>query len=387
MTMLEHRPSDVPARPDRPASGRRTRRRRRRLVVLVLVVLLFVPGISFERALTAPGGGSWQERTVEWVRDNGGAPVINWLENWYYSRHVPSTAAPDPASLPGAGATAVEPMGDAGPPAVAPLPVARSAPGEGSWAPGRTDPAGTPAIYTTFLRPDASHPSVVAGAAWMRADDTAAHLVAGTRQPGGSGWPGSARVPSSDVPALVATFNSGWKFKDITGGFYLDGRTGQPLQDGQASVVIDDTGRVTVGEWGRDVTMTSHVRAVRQNLSLVVDGGRAVTGLSTNADGRWGSSKNQFQYTWRSGVGTDARGNLVYVAGDGLTLETLADAMVHAGVQRGMELDIHPGMDSFASWAPHGSSATPTKLLPGMRRPADRYLSVDQRDFFYLTLR
>jgi len=29
----------------------------------------------------------------------------------------------------------------------------------------------------------------------------------------------------------------------------------------------------------------------------------------------------------------------------------------------------------------------PTKLLPNMNRPADRYLVPDQRDFFYLTLR
>jgi hypothetical protein len=221
----------------------------------------------------------------------------------------------------------------------------------------------------------------------MRTTDTALHLVAGTKQPGGTGWPDGARVPSADVPALVSTFNSGWKFKDITGGFYLDGRTGHALRDGQASVVIDDQGHVTVGQWGRDVAMSAHVVAVRQNLSLVVDGGRPVTGLSANANGRWGSPRNQFQYTWRSGLGTDAQGNLVYVAGDGLTLQTLGDAMVDAGIQRGMELDIHHGKASFSSWAPAGHSMTPTKLLPAMRGPADRYLSVDQRDFFYLTLR
>jgi hypothetical protein len=121
---------------------------------------------------------------------------------------------------------------------------------------------------------------------------------------------------------------------------------------------------------------------------MVVDGGQAVPGLATNPDGRWGSSKNQFQYTWRSGVGTDAHGNLVYVAGSGLTLTTLARAMVDAGIQRGMELDIHSNMASFSSWRPvPGGSVVPTKLLPGMQRPANRYLTVDQRDFFYLTLR
>jgi hypothetical protein len=52
------------------------------------------------------------------------------------------------------------------------------------------------------------------------------------------------------------------------------------------------------------------------------------------------------------------RRQLVYVGGGGRTLQTLAQAMTDAGVQRGMEL-----------------------------RAADRHLAPDQRDFFYLTLR
>jgi hypothetical protein len=176
---------------------------------------------------------------------------------------------------------------------------------------------------------------------------------------------------------------------DITGGFYLDGRTARPLRDGQASLVIDRKGQMTIGQWGRDVTMTSDVAAVRQNLALVVDGGKPVADLAGNADGRWGSAKNQFQYTWRSGAGLDAKGNLVYVAGNKMNLTTLAAAMVDAGIVRGMQLDIHTGMASFASWKPGiaGGPSMPTKLLPAMTRSADRYLIPDQRDFFYLTAR
>lgn len=358
-------------------------------MLLVLALLLAVPGLSYGRALSAPGGGSWQVRSVEWIRDNGGGAVVNAVENWYYAHHPPSASVPDPGSLPrvSAGGTATGASAESPPPipAVAGSP---ALPGEGVWVPGRADPSGAPAMYTTFERSDAAHPSVVVGVAWMRTSATSAHLVAGTQQPGGTGLPGDARVPAADVASLVATFNSGWKFTDIDGGFYVDGVTARPLRAGDASVVIDDHGHVTVGQWGRDVTMTSHVRSVRQNLALVVDAGRPVAGLTTNADGRWGSSRNQFQFTWRSGLGTDANGNLIYVAGNGLTLQSLADAMVGAGIRRGMELDIHSAMASFASWAPSASgSVTPTKLLPGMHRPADRYLAPDQRDFFYLRLR
>jgi hypothetical protein len=76
------------------------------------------------------------------------------------------------------------------------------------------------------------------------------------------------------------------------------------------------------------------------------------------------------------------------VAGANLTLQTLAAALADTGVVRGMELDIHSALVSFASWAPSDTGGVvPTKLLPEMNRPADRYLAADQRDFIYLTLR
>ncbi|UUK33960.1 MULTISPECIES: hypothetical protein [Rhodococcus] len=42
------------------------------------------------------------------------------------------------------------------------------------------------------------------------------------------------------MPSLVAAFNSGFKLKDIRGGFHWNGILVRPLVDGQASVVIDD---------------------------------------------------------------------------------------------------------------------------------------------------
>lgn len=380
----------------RAASTRGRRRRRRLVVVLVLALLVLVPGVSYARALTFPGSASWQMRSVEWVRDNGGSGLVNTIENWYYSRKAPSNGPPDQAALPAWSRSKVVTPSPArprarvdSPPVIGRVVRATALPGENTWHPGRLDAAGLPAIYTAFLRPDAAHTSVVAGAAWLRKGDSTAHLVAGTRQPGGTGWPGDARVSPSDVPSLIATFNSGWKLKDITGGFYLNGRSAGPLAAGQASVVIDNRGAISVGQWGRDVMMRPTTVAVRQNLHLIVDRGRPVDGLVTNRGTLWGSARNQLQYTWRSGIGTDKSGDTVYVAGAGLTLQTLANALSQAGVVRGMELDIHSGMASFASWTPDrgGTTATPVKLLPGMSRSADRYLAPDQRDFFYLTLR
>ncbi|WP_051809333.1 phosphodiester glycosidase family protein [Actinoplanes subtropicus] len=372
----------LPRRRKRRAPNPR-RRRLRRLIGIAVALILIWPAISYTQALTAPGSATWQMRTVDWIRLRHGGALINAIENWWYTRHKPAAGPPDAAALP-----RIEP-GPAkviGPDALPRLPGVAPLPGEATWAAGRTAASGLPLIYTGFLRPDPAHLSIVAGVAWMRSSGTITHLVAGTRQPGGPAWPGTASVPAGDVGRLVATFNSGWKMQDIAGGFYLDGQTTRRLVTGQASLVIDKHGGVTIGAWGTDVRMTAGVVAVRQNLALVVDRGRPVAGLSTNADGRWGSAHNQYQYTWRSGAGIDAHGNLIYVAGDKMNLATLAAAMADAGVVRGMQLDIHSGMASFASWQPlPGNAAAPTKLLPRMPRSAYRYLNPDQRDFFYVT--
>jgi len=372
-----------------PLPRSRTRRKtRRRAVAAIILLALLVPGVSLTRALTYPGSATLQMRAVEWIRDHGGDSLVDRVENWWYTLHSPTGSAPDPAALPVAGSVGGAAASFAPPAPLPPLAGHPSVAGEGLWVPGRLGQGGRPASYTSFVRPDAQHPSVVAGVGWIRAHDAVAHLVAGTVEPGGTGFSGGSRVAPSDVGSLVATFNSGWKMAGAAGGFYLDGRSVGALRDGKASFVIDDTGTATIGQWGRDMAMGPHVVAVRQNLALIVDNGQPAPGLSANSGQRWGSTKNQYQYTWRSAVGVDGAGDLLYVGGVNLTLRALATALTDAGVVRGMELDIHSAMVSFSSWAPNASGRVePTRLLPTMTRPADRYLDPDQRDFFYLTLR
>ncbi len=375
--------------PDAPT---RRRHLRLKIVALVLVLLMVVPGISYAKAVTAPGYASWPDRSVGWIRDNGGAPLVNAIENWWYTRNPPANTAPPLSSLPTRGQQIGSTKGPqtskaaaAAPVPVAPLAGAAPLPGEGVWSLDVTGKVGQPVLYTTFLRPDPGRASVVAGAAWFPAGSTSAHLVPGTAQP--AGWSGTAAIPAADMPSLVATFNSGWKFKDTGGGFYLDGREQPVLQDGFASAVIDAQGQVTVGQWGTDVSMRPGVVAVRQNLHLIVEAGSPVDGLESNGNGLWGSSKNQLQFTWRSGLGTDAAGDLIYVAGDNLTLQSLATAMSDAGIQRGMQLDIHNKKVNFATWShPASGPAAATNLLPDMTASPTRYVDADQRDFFYLTL-
>jgi hypothetical protein len=374
----------------RPSPGPRSPRRRVLAVgVAAAVAVLGVPTASYVAALTAPGSTDWQTTTVEWIRDHHGGAAVDAVENRWYSRHRPAAAAPAADSLP---ATTAAPTtaAPAAPPAAPPaLPVlAGQAPlaHEGEWT-ANPDGSPTPALYSAYFRPDAAYPDQIVGVAWMNQDLTRTHLFAGTAEPVPGTSASAAQVPQTMRSTLEAVFNSGWKMADSQGGFYAGGREVVPLRDGAASLVIDGDGRVAVGRWNRDVRLGPGVAAVRQNLHLVVDGGRPVDGLSDNATGAWGSAHNQFQYTWRSGLGTDAAGDLVYVAGDQLTLAGLAGAMAAAGVQRGMELDIHPKTVTFTIVSPSPTGLDTTKLLPAMVRPADRYLTPDHRDFLAVTRR
>ena len=369
---------------------RRRRTRRTAVVALTVAALIMtgVAGASYGRALANPGEASWSVRTVDWLRDHGFGGLINTVENWYYTRHPPANTPPPPSALP---AQAHRSRSRAAHFVPGPYPLhvvtGRAAlPGEGRWLPGRVGAQGIPLIYTAYLRPDPAHASVLAGVAWIRRSGTTAHLVAGTVQPGGGSWPGNASVPRHDVSRLVATFNSGWRMKDLTGGFAMGHQVTGTLSPGQATAAIDRNGQLTVGRWGRDVTSLDRVVAVRQNLELIIDGSRVVAGLDVNAQGRWGSAHNQLQYTARSGLGIDRGGNLIYVAGTGMNLSMLAATLHDAGAVRAMQLDIHRQMIHFASWQPtRHNGPVPTKLLPAMTHSADRYLLPDQRDFFYIT--
>lgn len=332
-----------------------------------------IVGVSFGRALTYPGQASVAVRTVDWVRDHGGGPVVDRVENWWYSRHRGTAAAPPVGAQVSGSPLPLKSLGAGG-----------SRDGEGAWEALPTGRGlGRPA-YATYLRPDPAHRDVLAGVARFDQRLVRTALIAGTREPTSDPAPGRGQVPGTIRDRLVATFNSGYKLVDAAGGYYADDRALRPLREGAASAVIDDTGRLSVGQWGRDARLGPHVTAVRQNLVLIVDGGRPVPGLEANRGNRWGSSGNQSQYTWRSGIGSDAEGNLYYVAGDQLTLVMLARALADTGALRGMELDIHPNMVHLFTYR-HDDGAvgpTPTKLLDSMRGPSNRYLVPDRRDFF-----
>ncbi|MFG1912022.1 phosphodiester glycosidase family protein [Kribbella sp. NPDC048928] len=362
---------------------------RKRWIALACCLLLVVPTVSYVRALLYPGNASFGVRTVEWVRDHGGGAIIDAVETWRYSRQQPpATGAPVDVTGP-----SKVPTPKVGHPPTAALPRVRLLPGvtplahEGVWSEARASRIGVPLVWTSWFRADPGHLPVSVAAALLPRKSYHLHLMPGTREPiVGMPSKDGYSVPAADRSALVATFNAGFKMKDSKGGWWTAGTSAVPLTDGRASLVILRDGSAQIGTWNQTVRMTKNVVAVRQNLDPVIVDGRVVDGLTVNANGRWGTVRSQFQYTWRSGVGIDANGNLIYVAGSKLTLATLAAAMHQAGIVQGMELDIHAAMVSFDIEQPGANGVVNGKrLLGSMNSPANRYLVDDQRDFFYVT--
>jgi hypothetical protein len=209
---------------------------------------------------------------------------------------------------------------------------------------------GRAAVYATVLRPPGS--SYEAGIAWMDPRLLRAQLYSGSESPGPGPWKLTAPISPAAARTLVAAFNGGFKFPASEGGYYAEGRLAHPLLTGGASLVIYRNGDATVGSWGEDVKMTPEVIAVRQNLTLLVEGGKPVAGLNPGDTWMWGATLGGVPAVWRSGLGVTRAGALVYVTGPSLEITQLADLLVRAGCVRAMTLDMNPDWTVFVAYKP-----------------------------------
>ncbi len=379
--------------------SREGRRRRRRLIFLTVVVLLSVPVWSFARAVMVSNGDPFSANATEWARSHGLGWLVDRTEHFWYSHHQPHAGGIPRGGIPIVGRVAPtvtrasSPRTTALPAPLCPRPIPPIATpalaNEGVWQPaGRSDGS----LCFAYLRTDTVHTAYLAGVAWMNMKDLRATLHNGTDQPGGGPWRAGAQISPADYPTVEAAFNSGFRLDSSRGGYFTEGRTVQPLVAGRASLAIYSDGHVAIGAWGTEIPPSPSIVSVRQNLDLLVDQGHAVAGLSSSSS-QWGATLGNKIFTWRSGVGIDAHGNLIYVAGQAFDVPSLAAVLQQAGCVRAMELDINPYWVTLMSFVPSapapGSTIalTPTKLLASMPRAADRYLHNGTRDFIELDLR
>ena len=341
---------------------------------LFIVVVLW----SVSTAVLAPGTDPLSARLAEWGRNHYLGFVVTALENAQYNVNKPKVGGSLDASskqLLAQEATHYAKM--------IPTLVTPAIPGEGDL---KTvfKVNGKPAIQVGYLRPDVDHTSYLAGIAIMQSSLLKFVQHPGFSEPGRVSELGAAdSLKGADLTGLAATFNSAFKIKDSLGGYYQNGVTIKPLVDHKATLVIHTDGHLSIGTWGDEETMDSTVVSARQNLSLLIDNGVVTPNLNQSVLKNWGFTVKNAHFVWRSGIGIDANGNVIYVAGNSLSVQSLANLLKTAGAVRAMELDINQAWISYM-WYPRtkaGVMEYPKKLV-AFTRPATRYLTSSSRDFF-----
>jgi hypothetical protein len=363
------------------------------------VLLAFFTWFSFSLggALLNPAlGSSVGSRFAEWGRAHGGASIVNWAENEWYSHHPPPIGGTVPAGEIRVPTSHAAVVGTTASHLSTPAPLRPFAtpalPGEGEWTAVGRRVDGVPAVYVTTLRPDTVHTSYVVGVAWMDTKLLSATLYSGSWIPGGGPWPDTAPVRPSAARHLVAAFNAGFLMSDANGGYYTDHKMVVPLRAGAASFVVYRNGTSNIIAWGSHDRVNPNIVSVRQNLDLLVNNSKPVPGLRANDTSNWGATVGNAVYVSRSGLGVTANGALVYVGGPGLDITDLANLLVRAGAVRAMELDINVDWVNFSYYSPSpnglATSTNGAELVSSMTGTPARYFeSWWARDFITMSAR
>jgi hypothetical protein len=358
------------------AAVRRRRRRRRRLIGAALLVLLSPAAYSYSTTMLQPSSLPLGVRSVEWLRNHDGNWLVDGVEHVYYSSKAPKKGGPQLKALPALGVAAAKPK--AWPPRIKPV-FATPLPGEGIWKrTGALIKGRAPVLVTTF-RTELAYPRIVAYVAWFDHTRTALGFYPGRYEPPNAPVRGPMSVPYGQRWRLLATFNGGFTYIDGHNGSSIDGLSYEPLKDGLATLIGYRDGRVDIKTWTGGPNAGPNVAFTRQSLPLIIDGGKLSPALNDST--QWGFTLGNAVRVWRTGVGIDRRGNVIYAAANDQTVETLARILQRAGAVRAMQFDINPEWPTLITYT-HHHGLDPNKVVPNVQQPPTRYLVPDDRDFF-----
>ena len=136
-------------------------------------------------------------------------------------------------------------------------------------------------------------------------------LHSGTVDAGAAGWRYGPAIAGVERRRLVAAFNGGFKLDTHSGGFESYGRVGSALSAGLGSIVTYSDGFTDIGAWRQGVPAPrKHVVSVRQNLHLLIAGGRPAADLGCLLC--WGATLGGVTDPARSALGITADGRLIW---------------------------------------------------------------------------
>src|SRR5438132_5483765 len=347
------------------------RPRPRRWIPIALLVVLSPAIYSWTRMAVMPSSLPLGVRTVEWLRTNH----FNWLvdesERFYYTWKAPKKGGPQLKTLPtvGSGARSAKPKRQAErrptwPARIKPV-FAQPLPDEGAWRPAGPALDGKPAVLVTTFRTERDYPRIVAYAAWFDHTRTELAYYPGRYEPPSAALRGPMQVPWGQRWRLLASFNSGFIYTDGLNGDALDGHVNEPLRDGLATVVAYRNGAVNIVGWRGGPHPGPAIAFARQSLPLIIDHGRLSPAL--NDSSQWGFTLGNAVRVWRTGVGIDRRGNLIYAAANDQTVTTLALILQRSGAVRAMQLDINPEWPTLITYR-HDHGLEPSKVVPNVQQ-------------------
>jgi len=350
---------------------------------MATTICLVPAAVSYVGDATEPHNVGFGIASVEWMRAHGGNSIVSQIENWYYTLTAPSKGGPPLRSLPqvgiaAAGGSAPIDSQPYRPPPIEPL-IHPALPGEGVWRPAAAHAGPRPPVLLTTFRSDPEYPQFVAGVAWIDSQRTHLAYVPGLAEPPEVSPRGPAEVPTTLRHRLVATFNGGFPLETSNAGLVYRGHTVETMVNGIATLVEYRDGRIDVVRWEHGANPGPRVWFAKQNLPPIIYAGRLNPNLSDGPE--WGTTVNNAVRVWRSGIGIDRHGNLIYAVANYQTVGSLAEILKRAGAVRALELDINEDWVSFITYRRRGAG-DPSNLLPEIFRPASRYLTPDERDFF-----
>lgn len=374
---------------ERPKKPRKSRWRRRALAAAIItaavgagawIALHELPWLGplaadGARAVVGPGPVAWVEDVVYGVEDavnvtlrSDEAPKVFW-------------SAPERPPLEASGA----------PPDFEPPYEGVSAAGDGVWIAVRavTDPNPV-ALHKTLVHPDPKRPFAAVAIVAMDLSALELSLVAGVEEPASDRIPSSRRpgtVPASDLDAVVAVFNGGFKAVHGHYGMRIENDTFVPPRDTACTIAIYRNS-VAIGTWSAlDARSAS---AFRQTPPCLVEGGAVNEALHGDLDKGWGASVSGQTIIRRSAIGLTAdKRRLLYGLGDAVSARSLAEAMRAAGATDVAQLDVNEAFPRFLLVERSGGAVeVKAPLIPDIRySPSDYVGKPSDRDFFYVSRR
>jgi len=242
------------------------------------------------------------------------------------------------------------------------------------------------------------------------------HAMSGTVEPiSATGETGPGQVPRDPqvLGRFVAGFNGGFQAIHGEFGMMAERTLYLPPKPYGATVAELDDGSTAFGSWPEAAEVPANIVSFRQNMTALVENGD----LNPWKRHWWGGLPpgwTEESRTVRSGVCMTKEGFAGYFYGGNVDPDVLGLAMQRARCSYGIHLDMNPGHTGleFYRTGPKGTLPALTHKLaedweargpvPGlegwefmsrrmMRFMAlmnfPRYINVEQRDFFYLTLR